>query len=94
MTTHYSILPGKFYGLRNLADTFHGVTKSRTKLSTHIYTQDLLSQSQFLTINPVKLFFNICFYLFGCAGSYLWHVGSNSLTRDPTRAPRIGNVES
>ena len=68
MTTHYSILPGKFYGLRKLGGTFHGVAKSWTQLSMHVYTQDLLGQSQFLTINPVKLFFNICFYLSGCAG--------------------------
>ena len=63
MKTHYSILPGKFYGLRNLAGTFHGVTKSRTKLSTHVYIQDLLGQSQFFLIMnkapmhiPVSLF--------------------------------------
>ena len=35
-------------------------------------------------------FFNsICFYLFGCAGSQLWHVGSSSLTWDGTRAPAL-----
>ena len=46
------------------------------------------------------LFFNIniSFYfvnfLFGCARSYLWHVGSSSLTRDGTQASYIGSMES
>ena len=36
-------------------------------------------------------FFNI--YLFGCAGSLSWHVGSSSLTRDQTQAPCTGSTE-
>ena len=31
-------------------------------------------------------------YLFGCAGSWLQHVGSTSLTRDGTQAPCIGST--
>ena len=30
-------------------------------------------------------------YLFGCARSYLWHVGSSSLTRVQTQVPCIGS---
>ena len=32
-------------------------------------------------------------YLFKCARSLLWHVGSNSLIRDQTQAPCTGSVE-
>ena len=28
------------------------------------------------------IFFLIIFYLFGCTGTYLWHVESSALTRD------------
>ena len=41
---------------------------------------------------PLKKY--IYFYLFGCAGSQLHHVGSGSLTRDQTQAPCIGSTES
>ena len=33
-------------------------------------------------------------FLLQQAGSQLWHVGSSSLSRDPTLAPCIGSVES
>ena len=39
-------------------------------------------------------FFLIFIYLFGHAGSWLWHVGSSSLTRDWTWAPCAGSTES
>ena len=35
----------------------------------------------------------LIYFLFGCDGSYLWHVGSSSLMRDQTRAPCIGSTE-
>ena len=40
------------------------------------------------------LCFIICLYLCGCARSQLQHVGSSSLTRDGTRAPCVGRMES
>ena len=33
-------------------------------------------------------------YLFGCTGSWLQHMGSSSLTRDQTQAPRISSKKS
>ena len=39
-------------------------------------------------------FFFFTIYLFSCAGSLLWHVGSNSLTRNQTQAACIGSVAS
>ena len=33
-------------------------------------------------------------FLFGCTGSYFWHVGSSSPTRDRSQFPCIGSVES
>ena len=39
-------------------------------------------------------FLNVYFYLFGCTGSWLNHVGSSSLTRDQTWGPCIGSAES
>ena len=36
----------------------------------------------------------IFIYVFDCAGSYLQHVGSSSLTRDQTCVPCIGSLES
>ena len=37
---------------------------------------------------------SIFIYLFGCGWFYLQHVGSSSLTRDQTRVPCIGSLES
>ena len=41
-----------------------------------------------------QFFLLILIYLFGCAGSWLQHVGSSPLTRDQTQAPCIGSTES
>jgi len=41
----------------------------------------------------VGLFIYLFIFLFGCDGSYLWHVGSSSLMRDQTQAPCIGSTE-
>ena len=38
--------------------------------------------------------FKIFIYLFGCARSWLWHVGSSSLTRAQTQAPCTGSPEA
>ena len=54
------------------------------------YLKMPISRSHFHFLN---LFF-IYFYLFGHAKSWLWHVGSNSPTRDPARVPCIVSVES
>ena len=43
---------------------------------------------------PSFFFFLMLIYLFGCARSWLQHVGSSSLTRYRTWAPCIGSVES
>ena len=47
-------------------------------------------QLYFVIVTCVKYF---VFYLFGCTRSYLWHVGSTSLTRAQTQAPCIGSME-
>ena len=47
---------------------------------------DLLLQCK---LDRVSLVFKVLFiYLFGCLGSSLWCVGSNSLTRDQTLGPQ------
>ena len=51
----------------------------------------LPEHSFFFNINISFYFVN---FLFGCARSYLWHVGSSSLTRDSSRAPCIESMES
>ena len=44
-----------------------------------------------LELGPVPCgsfpFSKLCVYLLGCARSWLWHVGSSSLTRDQTLGP-------
>ena len=40
------------------------------------------------------LFFKKKEKLFRCAGSLLWHVGSNSLPKDRTQVPCIGSEKS
>ena len=44
-----------------------------------------------ITLACSLYFFTIYLYLFGCAGSQLWQVGSSSQTRDQTQAPCIGS---
>ena len=41
-----------------------------------------------------KIYLFVILFLFGCTGSQLQFVGSSSFSRDRTRAPYIGSVES
>ena len=54
-------------------------------------TIDLNLESVAVTLLDFFFFFSI--YL-AVLRSYLWHVGSSSLTRDLTQAPCIGSTES
>ena len=58
--------------------------------------KEVLFHPNMFSTSYALIFLNVYIYLFGCAGSQLQlgPVGSSSLTRGPTCAPRAGTVGS
>jgi len=67
----------------------HAWNFSLDNVTLHKRVMSFIHTSFILSLSYHLLFF-LSIYLFGCAGSYLWHVRSSFLTRDRTHAPCTG----
>ena len=69
--------------------TFRIQNEKLFHLPAYLWDCIFLSLKTFLLL--LNIYFCLFIYLFGCPGSWLWHMGLRSLTKDGTQAPCIGS---